>query len=455
MRGERRFAQVWLTAALVGTLGAFLININFLPRTDDPVLRTAATMREMRDLIQENYIEEVDDRELGYSSLRGMVSRLDPYSAFISPEELEDFEKTLKGDFGGLGIYVTMENGVLTVIHPLDGTPAFKSGILAGDRILSVDGESIKGLTLFEATRKLKGPVGTDVKLEILHPGETQPVEMVLTRAKIKIDSVKGARMLEPHPGIGYLRITQFHGGTVEEFRRAILTLKEQGMKKLVLDLRFNPGGRMSGATQVADEFLKQGVIVSTRGRNRTEEVTAASAGGLLLDEPVVVLVNRGSASAAEILAAALQDHRRALVIGMRSFGKGSVQTPYEIDRRESRLKLTTAHYYTPNGHCLHGDTPCKHEGRYCYHRRDDAELELGGLRPTVEVTMSRQQELNLRRLLHDREIEDQKHNTARTALYDTMIMAADTQLRRAIQYLEDTKLFDETIVNADTTAAR
>lgn len=450
-----RSERMWLLAALVGTFAALVVNINFLPRTSDPVLRTAATLREMHELIRKNYISEVDDRELSYSSLRGMTSELDPYSAFISPEELADFMRNMRGDFGGLGIYVTMENGILTVLTPIEGTPAFKAGILAGDKILKVDGEPIEGLKIEQATKKIKGESGTEVELEILHPGAMEPVTITLTRAIIKINSVRGVRMLDEAAGIGYLRIIQFQSDTAKDFRKALRNLKEQGMTKLVLDLRFNPGGLMSAATQVADEFMSRGVIVSTMGRGGLEEATQAAPGGLLLEGQVVVLVNRGSASAAEILTAALQDRRRALVIGMRSFGKGSVQSVFRIDRGESRLKLTTARYYTPNNHCLHTDAPCRHENKYCFHRRDDDELELGGLRPSVEVKMSGEEELALRNLLHDREIEYQKHNVAQTKTYDVKIMAADTQLRSALEYLRDPELLEEALVNTDTALPR
>jgi hypothetical protein len=224
-------------------------------------------------------------------------------------------------------------------------------------------------------------------------------------------------------------------------------------MKKLVLDLRFNPGGTMAGAVAIADELLDKGVIVSTMGRTEKEEVAEAEKGGLLLTEPLVVLVNRGSASASEILAGALQDHRRAVVIGARTYGKGSVQSTYRVDRGESRLKLTTAYYYTPNGHCPHTGAKCKHKGKYCFHRNDKDELKLGGLRPNVPVRMSRDQELALRRLLHDREIEYQKHDKGKTAAYDRMLLSIDAQLRRAVQYLKNSNLYNQGIAAAEYTS--
>ncbi len=442
----------WLFAALIGTLAALVVNANFLPLSNDSVLRTAVTFGEMRDLIKRKYIGDVDDEKLYYGSLRGVASELDPYSAFVTPDEVQELEKIMKGDFPGLGIYVTLEGGIPTVVTPIEGTPAFKSGILAGDRILRIDGKSVEGLTLIEVTRKLKGPEGTDVKLEILHVGEAVSSEISVTRAKIKIDSVKGARMLEPGAGIGYVRITQFHPRTKEEFASAVKDLRKQGMNKLVLDLRFNPGGTMASAVEVADEFLDKGIIVSTVGRTEMEEITEAEPGGLLLEEPLVLLVNRGSASASEILAGALQDHRRAVIIGARTYGKGSVQSTYRIDRGESRLKLTTAYYYTPNGHCPHTGAKCRHKEKFCFHRNGDDELKLGGLRPNVTVEMSREQELALRRLLHEREIEHQKHDEEKTAGYDRMILNIDTQLRRAVQYLKNSSLYNQGIAAAEYT---
>jgi carboxyl-terminal processing protease len=440
----------WLLAALIGTLSALVVNANFLPLSDDPVLRTAVTFGEMRDLIKRKYIRDVADDSLYYGSLRGVASELDPYSAFVTPDEVEDLERIMKGDFPGLGIYVTLEGGIPTVVTPIEGTPAFKSGILAGDKILSIDGETVEGLSLIEVTRKLRGPAGSEVKLEILHTGETVATEIMVTRDKIKIDSVKGARMLEPGTGIGYIRITQFHPGTKEEFEAAVKELKGQGMNKLVLDLRFNPGGIMTSAVEVADEFLDKGVIVSTVGRTDKEETTEACKGGLLLEEPLVVLVNRGSASASEILAGALQDHRRAVIIGARTYGKGSVQSTYRVDRGESRLKLTTAYYYTPEGHCPHTGARCRHPGKYCFHRSVEAELKLGGLRPNVKVEMPTEQELALRRLMHDREIERQKHDEKTTAAYDRMILSIDVQLQRAVQYLRNSGLYTQGIAAAE-----
>ena len=443
----------WLAAGVLGTVTALIINVSFLPRSTDPILRGAETLDEIRDIVREKYVKEVDDDALYYSALRGMVSELDPYSTFVSPEDREDFLSTLRGDFGGLGIYVSMKNGILTVIAPIEGTPAFKAGILAGDKILKVDDESVEGVSLMQATKRLKGPPGTDVKLELLHPERTEPVEVIVTRAKIKIQSVRGARMLDEQAGIGYLRITQFQSDTPDEFRKAVKNLKKDGLTKLVLDLRFNPGGVMVAAEKLADEMLKEGIIVSTVERTGKQEETKATPGGLLLKEPVVVLINHGSASASEILAGALQDHGRAITVGTRSFGKGMVQSVFPVDRRQSMLKLTTAYYYTPGGHCVHTGVPCRHKSRFCFHKANKDELNSGGLRPSVEVAMSQLQEEQLRRMLHDREIEQHKKDIEKTAFYDKLIMSSDSQLRRAIQYLKDAKLYDEAIAKIASAA--
>jgi len=443
---ERRKRLAWLIAGALGTLVALAVNANFLPRANDPILRGARTLDEIRDIVKEKYVRDVDDQELYYAALRGMVSELDPYSTFVSPEDREDFMNSLRGDFGGLGIYVNMQAGILTVIAPIEGTPAFEAGILAGDRILKVDGEPIDGVTIMEATKKLKGPVGTDVTLEIVHPGESKTVKVTITRAKIKIESVRGSRMLDREEEIGYLRITQFQTDTSEEFAKAVKGLKEEGMTKLVLDLRFNPGGIMAAAEKLADEFLNDGVIVSTIERSGARETTEARPGGVLIGVPTVVLINHGSASASEILAGALQDRECAITIGTRSFGKGMVQSVFPVDSRRSMLKLTTAYYYTPCGHCVHRGAKCMHKDRFCYHRSEEKELELGGLKPSVMVEIPQGMETQLRRLMHNREIEHQKHNTETTEAYDRMIMSLDGQLAAAIKYLRDAGLYDEAL---------
>ena len=309
---------------------------------------------EVMERIRAAYIEEVDDRELLESAIRGMLYELDPHSSYLTPTEFDDLQVSTSGEFGGLGIEVTMENGFVKVVAPIDDTPASRAGLRAGDLIMKIDSTFVKGLSLEQAINLLRGEVGSDVVLTILSDGNDKPRTVTLTRDRIRIQSVR-ARQLEP--GYGYLRITQFQSHSGRDAAKAINQLMEDGkLKGLVLDLRNNPGGVLGAAVQVSDLFLDEGLVVYTQGRDEASRVNyAATRGDLLNGLPLVVLVNGGSASASEIVAGALQDQGRALILGQRTFGKGSVQTvlPLHGDRA---LKLTTARYYTPKGRSIQAE---------------------------------------------------------------------------------------------------
>ena len=309
---------------------------------------------EVMERIRSAYIDEVDDRELLESAIRGMLYELDPHSSYLTPDQFDDLQVTTTGEFGGLGIEVTMEDGFVKVVTPVDGSPASKAGIQAGDLILKIDETFVKGLTLGEAVELMRGEVGSEIELMVLSEGDEKPHQVTLTRDKIQLHSVK-SRMLEP--GMGYLRISQFQNNTGDDARKALDKLaKEDTLRGLVLDLRNNPGGVLGGAVEVADLFMDSGLIVYTQGREQSSRSDFnAKPGDRLNGMPMVVLVNGGSASASEIVAGALQDQGRAIVVGNRTFGKGSVQTVLPLSK-DKALKLTTARYYTPDGRSIQAE---------------------------------------------------------------------------------------------------
>ncbi|MDX2112528.1 MAG: S41 family peptidase [Alphaproteobacteria bacterium] len=313
------------------------------------------------DRVRTDYVEETKDSELIEAAINGMLTSLDPHSGYMNEKAFKEMQVQTKGEFGGLGIEVTMENGLVKVITPIDDTPAFKAGVKAGDFIAQIDDESVMGMALSEAVEKMRGKVDSKVKLTILREDTTEPIELTLTRAVIRIKSARGRAQGDD---IAYLRITQFNEQTTELMRDSFAQMKKDlpHLRGVVLDLRNNPGGLLDQAVSVSDAFLKQGEIVSTRERDpaNTKRFSAKSGDELVgEDMPVVVLINNGSASASEIVAGALQDHKRAVVMGTKSFGKGSVQTVIPL-AEHGAMRLTTARYYTPSGHSIQakGITP-------------------------------------------------------------------------------------------------
>jgi len=306
--------------------------------------------------IKNDYVESVEDKELLENAIRGMLTGLDPHSSYLDAEQFKELQVGTTGQFGGLGIEVGMEDGFVKVIAPIDDTPAQRAGVMAGDLIIRLDDTPVKGMTLSDAVKVMRGKPGTDIELTIVREGMDKPVQVTITRDIIKVKSVK-SRMLDP--GYGYLRISQFQSKTADYLVDAMDDLKKENdgpLKGLILDLRNNPGGVLNGAVAVSDAFLDKGLIVYTEGRlpdsslrfNATPDDVADGA-------PIVVLVNQGSASASEIVAGALQDHKRALIIGTQTFGKGSVQTILPLSGGTA-LKLTTARYYTPSGRSIQAE---------------------------------------------------------------------------------------------------
>ncbi len=314
------------------------------------------TFTEIFGRIKRDYVEPVSDKKLLEDAIRGMLSGLDPHSAYLVPEEYQELKEGTTGQFGGLGIEVTMENGFIKVVSPIDDTPAQKAGIKAGDLIVKLDDEPVKGMSLADAVKKMRGEPGSKIELTVVREGAEAPIKMTLIRAVIKVQSVK-SRLLEKN--YGYLRVSSFQSGTGESLKEALANLKKENagnLKGMVLDLRNNPGGVLNAAVDVSDAFLKSGLIVYTEGRIENSEMRFnAAPDDLLNGAPIVVLINAGSASASEIVAGALQDQKRAVIMGEKSFGKGSVQTILPTSNG-SAVKLTTARYYTPSGRSIQAE---------------------------------------------------------------------------------------------------
>ncbi len=317
--------------------------------------RQLAIFGDIFERVRAQYVTPPDDQKLVENAINGMLTSLDPHSSYMNPEAAKDMRVQTKGEFGGLGIEVTMENELVKVITPIDDTPAARAGVLAGDLISQIDGEDVRGLTLSDAVDRMRGGVNTPIELTVLREGAVEPIKIKIIRDIIKVKAVK----FRVDGDIGYLKISSFTEKTIDDLRSAISTIKQEipndRLKGYVLDLRLNPGGLLDQAVSVSDAFLDRGEIVSTRGRD-PKDVTRfdARAGDLADGKPVIVLVNGGSASASEIVAGALQDHRRATVVGTRSFGKGSVQTIIPLSENGA-LRLTTALYFTPAGKSIQG----------------------------------------------------------------------------------------------------
>jgi carboxyl-terminal processing protease len=306
--------------------------------------------------VRADYVDKPDDSKLVEAAINGMLAGLDPHSSYMDPKSFRDMQVQTRGEFGGLGIEVTMEDGLIKVVAPIDDTPAAKAGVLANDIITMLDDEAVQGMTLNQAVDKMRGPVNTKIKLTIMRKGIDKPVVVNITRDIIRVKSVRS------HPegsDVGYIRITQFNEQTTDGLKESIADMKNQlgadKIKGYILDLRNNPGGLLDQAISVSNAFLNKGEIVSTRGRSsdETQRFNARPSGDLTGGKPLIVLINGGSASASEIVAGALQDHKRATLVGTRSFGKGSVQTIIPLGAGNGALRLTTARYYTPSGRSI------------------------------------------------------------------------------------------------------
>jgi carboxyl-terminal processing protease len=351
-----RLALVLIAAALSGP-GLLQADEPRKPSEDDYELYQI--FADTLDQVERNYVKDISRRELMEAAIQGVLNKLDPYSNYISPDEIGRFKTTVESQFGGIGIQIGMEQGQLKIISPLVGTPAYRAGLEAGDAILEIEGKSTEGLQIDEAVKRLKGEAGTKVTLAVRHARTGERETVTITREMVHIETVLGDHrksddawdfMLDHDKRIGYIRISAFSRDTAEDVKKALVELKNQGLKGLIVDLRFNPGGLLSSAIEVSDLFVTDGRIVSTKGRNVPERSWDAEAEGTFEGFPMAVLVNHFSASASEIFSACLQDHKRAVIIGERTWGKGSVQNVIELEGGKSALKLTTASYHRPSG---------------------------------------------------------------------------------------------------------
>ncbi|GAB4232882.1 MAG: S41 family peptidase [Kiloniellaceae bacterium] len=391
--------------------------------------------------VRADYVEEVTDQQLIEYAIQGMLSTLDPHSSYLNADSFGDMRVQTKGEFGGLGIEVTMENGFVKVVSPIDDTPAYRAGVKPGDFITHLDGEAILGLTLNEAVEKMRGPVGTDLTVTIRRENE-EPFDLTITRDVIKIQSVRN----RTEDSVGYIRITTFNQQTMPGLEKAISEIKAEAGSELrgfIIDLRNNPGGLLDQAVEVSDAFIEQGEIVSTRGREVDDSQRFnATPGDMAEGLPVVVLINGGSASASEIVAGALQDHRRAIVMGTRSFGKGSVQTIIPLGLNGA-MRLTTARYFTPSGRSIQAlgidpdivvEQATVEQAEAARPGRREADLRGALTNPNEENGVAEPTE-------SDGEVPEDSHVLSETT-------EQDYQLARAFDLLRGLALYNQRVVN-------
>ncbi|MEM7422993.1 MAG: S41 family peptidase [Pseudomonadota bacterium] len=392
---------------------------------------------EIFERVRSSYVEEVDEQKLIEAAIDGMLTSLDPHSAYLPPQNFEDMREQTRGEFGGLGIEVTMENGFVKVVAPIDDTPAAKAGLEAGDFVTHIDGESVLGLSLSEAVEKMRGPIGSDIIITISREGAEEPFDVTITRDVIKIRAVRA----RAEGDVAVLRVTTFNEQTFDNLEASITDMKEEiGNDKIagyVLDLRNNPGGLLSQAIAVSDAFLETGEIVSTRGRDLdAADRVNARAGDLTDGKPIVVLINEGSASASEIVAGALQDQRRAIILGAKSFGKGSVQTVMRLGDKGA-MKLTTARYFTPSGRSIQAlgiEPDILVEER----RITDADEEVAARRTRSEADLRGSLENELSED-ERRQLEEERSRHEKTA----QLRSEDFQLAYALDLLAGLAIYD------------
>lgn len=388
---------------------------------------------EILSLVQANYVDEVNSKELIYGAVKGMLETLDPHSSFMPPDAFREMQVETQGSFGGLGIEITVKDRLLTVVAPIEGTPADKAGIQPGDRIVKIEGQVTKDMTLMEAVRRLRGPKGSKVTISVIREGRAEPFDVVLVREVIEVKSIREKDLGD---GIYYVRISSFQERTSHDLERVLEQAQKGKSSAVILDLRNDPGGLLNQAVAVSDMFLEKGqLIVYTRGRQKDQDLrfTAEHAGGFPM-LPMVVLVNGGSASASEIVAGALQDWKRAVILGTQTFGKGSVQTVIPLSDG-SGLRLTTAKYFTPKGRSIHGSgiTP-------------DIVVELPKVEPkalTPAEQQARDQALQ-GKSPRDQKIGEQEGEGIELGRRDVADPQKDIQLQRAVEILKATRILEK-----------
>ena len=351
MYNTRTKKVVLLVISITLLLAGVIIPYSKLRAQTDEMYKQLKVFSDVLSIIQKNYVEETASEDLIYGSINGMLRTLDPHSSFMRPDIYKELQVETKGSFGGLGIEISIRTGILTIVSPIEDTPAFRIGLEAGDKIVKIEEESTENMSLLDAVKKMRGPAGTTVTISIMRKGFSEPKDFTITREIIRIKSVKSKPLDDTR--IGYIRLSQFQEKTAEEFIKALETLEEEsdgGLQGFILDLRNNPGGLLDQAVKISDVFIEEGLIVYTQGRLQEQQMKfSAHPNAKQRDYPIIVLVNGGSASGSEIVAGALQDHNRAVILGTTTFGKASVQTIIPLDDG-SGLRLTTARYYTPSG---------------------------------------------------------------------------------------------------------
>ena len=352
--------------ALLAVFSVVVVMFLLLPpmvARQDSVLNTYRALVEVDALARQRFVDPIEGDRLVHGAIRGMMFQLDPYSGYIRPDELATFERRMAGEYIGIGADVGMRAGRATIIAPLEGSPAARGGVLAGDVILSIDGFDAEGLSVFDIEERFAGKPASPVHLRLLHPGDDQPTEFTILRGKVSIDTVRGFRrlpagtwdyLIDPEHQIGYVRVSAFRENTMSAFKPLLRQLAGRGVRGLILDLRFNPGGLMEQGRAMVDCFVHQGLILSTVTRRQAVQEYLAYGPGTITDMELAVLINGGSGSSSEIVAGSLQDHQRAVIVGERSFGKGSVQHLIRLDSCEAAIKLTVAYYCLPNGRIIH-----------------------------------------------------------------------------------------------------
>lgn len=421
-------------ALLLGVVIAFCFCFLFFRETvykvsaeEDITYQKLKIFSDVLDIVQGNYVEEVKPDELIYGAIKGMLNTLDPHSTFLPPDEYQELQMDTTGSFSGIGIEITVRDGILTVVSPIEDTPAYRVGLKAGDKIIKIEGQLTKSMTLRDAVKKIRGERGTKVTLTIMREGMTELKDYTIIRDIIPLISVK-AKTIEP--GYGYVRITNFRDNTDHDLKTSLKELESQevSLKGLILDLRNNPGGLLEQAVKVADEFLDSGLIVYTNGKQKDQGMKfLAKKNKNQHKYPLVVLVNEGSASASEIVAGALQDHKRGLILGTRTFGKGSVQTIIPL-KDGSAVRLTTSQYYTPNGHSI----------------------QVNGVVPDIEVKASmypEPQEIPKRHIIREEDLE--RHIEGEEISKEAEEISAeeiekDVQLSSALHLLKSWEVFSE-----------
>jgi len=411
-------------AVVLLALGFVLGSISFAEKeeTPDNLYKELELFSDAMSIIRSDYVEDAKSKDLIYGAMKGMLASLDPYSQFMDPDMYQEMKIETEGEFGGIGIVITIKDNLLTIISPIDDTPAHEVGLQAGDKIVKIEDEITRDLTLIEAVKKLRGKPGTDVHVTILREEERKLLDFTITRSIIKIESIKKVEIIED--GIGYIRLIEFQENTHKDLEIGLRKLEKEGMKGFVLDLRNNPGGLLDSAVNVAEKFLEEDkVVVSTKGRVESQNFVFKSKGRKKhLDYPMVILVNSGSASASEIVAGAIQDYKRGIIMGTKSFGKGSVQTVVPLSDG-SAVRLTTSKYFTPNGRSIHGE----------------------GIMPDIEVEYKKKPKVEekeednlavfdeLQEKKEDKEDEEEKEKTE----YDNQILSAVDVLKGIIIYSE------------------